>query len=108
MKKAMICILAVSLLAVLAGCEGGSAEGAVPTAVPQTDTETVQASGLTATELPVSDPAAYIGEDAAKAAALEHAGLGESEVTSVKVRLEDDDGRIVYDVEFYSGNAENN
>jgi len=48
----------------------------------------------------------YVGEDAAKAAALEHAGLTESEVTYVKVKLDREDGTIVYEIEFHFGNTE--
>ena len=43
-----------------------------------------------------------IGESAAQAKALAHAGLTASEVTFVRSRLDWDDGRRVYDVEFYT------
>lgn len=42
----------------------------------------------------------YIGEEAAKAAALVHAGLAESDLQAVTVKLEYEDGRAEYDVEF--------
>ncbi len=48
----------------------------------------------------------YITEDAAKAAALEHAGLAEADLEALRVRLDYDDGRAVYDVEFLQGAAE--
>ena len=48
----------------------------------------------------------YIGETEAKSIALNHAGLSESQVTFIKAYLDRDDGRVVYDVEFYSGNVE--
>lgn len=41
----------------------------------------------------------YIGEEKAKAAALAHAGV--SNVTYTKSKLDYDDGRMVYDIEFY-------
>ncbi len=44
----------------------------------------------------------YIGEEAAKAKALAHAGLQSSQVTFIRCYLERDDGRMVYDVEFYT------
>ncbi len=50
--------------------------------------------------------ASYIGEAKAKSIALNHAGLSESSVTFTKTKLDSDDGRVVYDVEFYSGNVE--
>ena len=48
----------------------------------------------------------YIGETKAKDIALKHAGLSSSKVTFLPVKLDWDDGRQVYEVEFYSGNKE--
>ena len=42
----------------------------------------------------------YIGEEAAKAAALAHAGLAKTDLQAVTVKLEYEDGRAEYDVEF--------
>lgn len=47
-----------------------------------------------------------IGAEKAKEVALQHAGLKASDVTFIKSVLDYDDGRKVYDVEFYSGNKE--
>ena len=47
-----------------------------------------------------------IGAGKAKAIALNHAGISASQVVFVKVDKEYDDGRLHYDVEFYSGNKE--
>lgn len=47
-----------------------------------------------------------IGAEAAKSAALRHAGVSASAATFVKVERDWDDGRLVYEVEFYSGNKE--
>ena len=47
-----------------------------------------------------------VGQDAAKAAALSHAGLDASQVTSMKVERDWDDGRLEYEVEFWCGNVE--
>jgi len=54
----------------------------------------------------VSAPNTFISEEKAKAIALTHANLAASSVTFIKVHLNYDDGRPVYDVEFYSGNVE--
>jgi len=43
-----------------------------------------------------------IGEQAARDAALEHAGLSDSQVTFLKTKLDREDGRQVYEVEFYT------
>ena len=47
-----------------------------------------------------------IGEAKAKEIALSHAGLTSSQVSFVQAKLDWDDGRQVYDVDFYSGNKE--
>ena len=48
----------------------------------------------------------YIGVDAAKSAALKHAGLSAKDVTFTKAKLERDDGVYEYDIEFFSGRIE--
>ena len=47
-----------------------------------------------------------IGETAAKAVALAHAGFREEEVTGLRVRQDYDDGRLEYDVDFWKGSDE--
>ncbi|MBR2155544.1 MAG: PepSY domain-containing protein [Clostridia bacterium] len=42
----------------------------------------------------------YIGKEAAKAAALAHAGLSEAQVSRMKCELDREDGRVVYEIEF--------
>ena len=56
--------------------------------------------------LATTDDGQYIGEARARSIALEHAKLAESQVTFIKTHLDYDDGYVVYDVEFYSGNTE--
>ena len=48
----------------------------------------------------------YIGVDHAKETALSHAGLNESDVQFTKAKLENDDGRVEYESEIYSGRTE--
>lgn len=48
----------------------------------------------------------YITVDAAKQAALKHAGVSDSDAVFVKAGLDWDDGRVCYEVEFYAGNTE--
>lgn len=109
MKKMLIAILATSCLVAMGGCAVGNTEAsATPSVTPTENTQLAEASvELLAT--PVSstmDTTSFIGEAAAKTAALNHAGLAESNVTFIKAKLERDDGRMIYDVEFYSGTAE--
>ena len=47
-----------------------------------------------------------IGAEAAKSAALKHAGVSASNATFVQVERDWDDGRLVYEVEFYAGGKE--
>lgn len=53
-----------------------------------------------------STAASDIGQAAAKAAALTHAGVSESQTTGMKAERDWDDGRLEYDVEFYVGRTE--
>ena len=48
----------------------------------------------------------YIGVDRAKEIALNHAQLSESDVQFAKAKLENDDGGVEYEIEFYSGRTE--
>ena len=47
-----------------------------------------------------------IGVEAAKQIALAHAKVAQKDVTFIKAELDTEDGRAVYEVEFYSGNVE--
>ena len=63
------------------------------------------------TEVPVvqpSKPAASgdIGYAKAKSVALNHAGVSESKAYDMDIELDDEDGTLVYEVEFKSGNME--
>ena len=49
---------------------------------------------------PVPAEDGYIGKEAAKAAALAHAGLSEAQVSRMKCELDREDGRVVYEIEF--------
>ena len=48
----------------------------------------------------------YIGVDKAKSLATKHAGVSSSSVTFSKAKLDDDDGKMIYDIEFYKGGTE--
>lgn len=48
----------------------------------------------------------YIGNEAAKQIALDHAGLTAEEVHFVHAHLEQDDGSWIYDIEFHKDNTE--
>lgn len=48
----------------------------------------------------------YITAQEARQAALDDAGLSESEVTFIKTKLDQDNGSMVYDIEFYTASQE--
>ena len=109
--KMCVTVAAVAICAaMLAGC-GGAAAG--------TDASTETGSSHTTSGVaPVSSPTnqvsagiagdsgEYITQQQAQAAALEHAGLAEADVQFLSTRLDYDDGRAEYDVEFICGNEE--
>lgn len=124
MKRRIIALTATAALAalLLTGCAeaanfDGPAQGPAP--VPVTgESAAAQDTAPAAPEAPapVAAPASegnagiagsadpnsgYIGEDAAKTTALTRAGLAESDVEAIRVRLDYDDGRAEYDVEFW-------
>ena len=53
-----------------------------------------------------SEGSGFIGIDRAKEIALNHAGKSSSSVSFSKVKLDDDDGEVVYEIEFYIGSIE--
>ena len=62
-----------------------------------TDTATTLTSTGTASQ------SAYIGSDAAQAAALQHAGVSASDASMLRTTFDYEDGRMVYEVEFRAG-----
>jgi uncharacterized membrane protein YkoI len=48
----------------------------------------------------------YLGEDKAKSIALRHAGVDEASLRSLKIEIEDDKGRMIYEVKFHNNHAE--
>ena len=55
-------------------------------------------------EEPEPQPVSYISVEQAKQTALADAGL--SSATFTKAKLEKDDGRVIYEIDFYAGNKE--
>ena len=76
----------------------------ISSSTPNTQIEDSAASSTPRPETTQSDAGSGtdIGADRAKEIALTHAGLTAADVTFVKCHLDRDDGRQVYDVEFYT------
>ena len=133
MKKRLLAGLAIFGLVFAAGCGTGQTapgtagndnagntssaqaetEAVTPTVTPETNTVAGteiptqdQTSGQTGGQSSAGAAAGDIGEEVARATAVEHAGLTEGDVTFIMVQKDRDDGRTVYDVEFYYNNTE--
>lgn len=60
----------------------------------------------TTTDTPTASAPTLIGKDAAKAAALTHAGVTADSITEYECELDRDHGAYIYEIEFKSGNCE--
>ena len=119
MKKRFVLFAASAVIAaLLTGCSDmASAVGQTTAVVPQMETaapaadETTAPKAQTSAQAEMAAPAETTGgasassgavtEDAAKSAALADAGVTEDQVTRIRVRKDRDDGRDIYEVEFY-------
>ena len=60
----------------------------------------------TTSPLPTSSAGNYIGVEKAKSIALSHAGLTSAEVTYTEAKLDQDNGRMEYEIDFYKDDTE--
>ena len=91
---------------VLSGPKDPLASGA-DTNPPSPGTDTPVSPDASAPQTPPSSAQGQdVGQEAAKQAALSHAGLSASDVTDWKVKREWDDGRLEYEIEFWCGTDE--
>ncbi|MDR2939078.1 MAG: PepSY domain-containing protein [Clostridiales bacterium] len=54
----------------------------------------------------IINPAGYIGEEKAKSIALSNGGLTAQQINKIKVELDKEDGKMIYEVEFKNGQME--
>lgn len=78
---------------------GGTSGGSTPGSGTAETAPAIQSSGQ-------ASDSAYIGVEAAKSAAFAHAGLDAAQVTMGEVDFDYEDGRMVYELEFYADGAE--
>lgn len=92
-----------------------SVQAAAPTEMPQPDLSerNYTISYIQETEtlppiqnLPMQESTQHIGVDRAKTIAVAQAGLDMGSVHFLKAKLDNDDGRYEYEIEFYHGNLE--
>lgn len=113
MKKLLSLILCLAFVLCLTAC-GGAMDDMTSDAKSMADSaKSGIESGVDKAESAVkggSDKSmnlmAGITANDAKAAALRHAGLEESQVSDVDVDLDRDNGKLIYEVDFNSGNTE--
>ena len=97
---------------VMGSSQAAAAPQTVPDASPKTQTPAAQAPASTAqtpssgTQSPAAGTPAATGEEAAKSAAFTHAGVSAADAESLRCKLDWDDGRQVYDIEFWVGTTE--
>lgn len=84
--------------------DGGSASKAAPAPASAANISSQPASAADTSSQPAS--AKDIGEAAAKQIALEHAGVAEADASHLWVSRDYDNGRLEYEVEFFSGSKE--
>ena len=103
MKKTAYLIIALALVVVLSSCVGAQsrkkADDNLSSVIPSGKDD----GGVTVS---YSASDAEITADAALSAALSHAALGKEEISFLENRLDYDDGRLVYEIEFRSGHFE--
>lgn len=87
--------------------DGGSSDEVQPSQPPApVSPESSQPPAQTSPQPAPSTAPAEIGLDAAKAAALSHAGLTQAQTTGLKAEPDWEDGQLAYEVEFWSGSTE--
>ncbi|MCB6194280.1 PepSY domain-containing protein [Blautia marasmi] len=88
------------------GQESGNSSGSQNGAGQAADSDSQNGAGQAAGSGSQSGTASAVTEDEARKTALSDAGVTEEQITGIRVKKDHDDGRQVYDVEFYSDNKE--
>ena len=119
-KKIMAGIVALAMVSAmgLAACSGSSntnnaantnntANTAATANANTNNTTNANANATAAANTNATNTAStYIGEEAAKTAALAHAGFAAGDVTELTAHLDTDDATVHYDVDFKNGGKE--
>lgn len=102
MKKPILLLLGIAILSVAAICVGAAVKGDISSGAEHETTSLLRGSyaAVTAAETQT------VSKETAKQAALAHAGLTEDSATFTKAALDKDDGKAVYDIEFYTADAQ--
>ena len=95
MKKLILILTVLSLLALLVGCD-----------VEKLENELERAEDRIEDAPEIKPSATIISGEEAEDIALEHAGLSREQVKNIRTEYDVDDGRAEYDITFYEGNLE--
>ncbi len=106
--KPIIALVGVAMLSCLmTGCNRGTGEEMTSSGNSVvSNVESGIESTVSGIESDMTGATAKITEQAAKDAALDAAGLSESEVTGLRAELETDDGKLQYEVHFTANGSE--
>lgn len=113
-SKSKIIALASAIVITFTACAGSPADSgsfapsavgepnsaALSTAESSSNAGSAPAENISGSANPSTISGNDIGLDAAKAAALNHAGIAEADASFTKAKREFDDGRVEYDIEF--------
>lgn len=111
MKKKLIVITltAMIMIGALAGCGNTAGNTANSNTANNAFKNAVESSVVNTEKQPANNTETNttdIGSDEASRIALEAAGFAEADVTNLRVTADHDDGRAVYDVDFWKDNTE--
>ena len=102
-KKILLSVLCIMVF-VFTGCADNTNEGA---SISEDTAGGKTIVGEIGSEGTITDNnQAIITEEEAKKIALDDAGIAESDIEGLRVEIDIENGRYVYEVDFYSGNKE--
>ncbi len=101
MKKSILILTVIAVLALLVGCDMGAVEEKLERAE-----DRIEAALDPELPLDTSATETVITAEDAEKIALEHAGLEREQVTNIRAEYDVDDGRAEYDVTFCEGAIE--
>lgn len=106
-KKILAALLASATITILGGCSADVPVAGFDESVQgQENRQATQATDGTQERQPADRPMDGISHEQAESIALKDAGLTRADVMFIQAKEDWEDGRAIFDVEFYSGNQE--
>lgn len=104
--KVLAIAIGLGLTVLLAGCGSAAGADSIKDSAGSLKKESDEIVSKADIKDSIQKSANIITAEEAKTIALEHAGVAAADATFFSVKLDQDDGRQVYEVEFYSGTTE--